>query len=122
METTSSAVFQFILLLENSAELSALHFCFFVRDYYRCWFLLTSLTSLEVFPLAFQKKDHQRGATSDFPVRNISKAQPEWDAAQQLFPGGTYRKGLWEQKLREKFTYKAIPTGDCVHRQSKDRD
>lgn len=62
-----------------------------MRDCYRCWFLLTSLTSLEVFPLALQKKDHQQGATSAFPVGNISKAQPEGVAAQQLFPGGTIR-------------------------------
>lgn len=74
--------------------MSELHSCLFVRDCYCCWFLLTSLTSLEVFPLAFQKEDHRRGATSACPVGNISKAQPEGDAAQQLFPGGTISKGF----------------------------
>lgn len=118
MGTKSTSVFQFILLLENSTEElpSCITFCLFLRDYYRCWFLLTSLTSLEVFPLAFQKTDHQQRATSDFPVGNISKPQPEWDAVQQLFPGGTYKQGLWEQKLRGKFTHKAILQGVCVHR------
>lgn len=49
----------------------------FVTDCYRCSFSLTSLTSLEVFPLAFQKKGRQRGAAPTFPVGNISEAQPE---------------------------------------------
>lgn len=56
---------------------SALHLCLFVTDCYRCSFSLTSLTSLEVFPLAFQKKGRQRGAAPTFPVGNISEAQPE---------------------------------------------
>lgn len=70
--------FNFLHLFWNDfAEgFSALHSCLFVRDCYCCCLSLASLTSLEVFPLAFQKKSHHQGAAFTSAASNVPAQAP----------------------------------------------